>query len=494
MSQPLIRARKYESLDAQLEEQELRPLLHLTPRTGWLNDPNGFSWYQGQYHLFYQYYPYDTKWGPIHWGHAVSSDLISWKYLPTALAPDEEYDQDGCFSGSAVTTPDGTHFLMYTGFRIDYNDPYKRGYQTQNIAVGNGIDYMKFQDNPVIDPKNLPEGTDPYNFRDPKVWLSDDGALCSVIACANKKYGTQLLLFESTDSGVHWHQKSVLAENKDRIGIMWECPDFFFLDGKYVIIAGAMDMQEQGNVFHSGNNVFCMTGSYDLKSASFLEEKICTLDHGPDFYAGQTLQTPDGRRILIGWMQNPDTTDKRTVSFSYFGQMSIPRELTVRDGRILQKPVRELETYRKDPIVYQRVHISSETIQLDGVSGRVIDLMIRVQMDNCTDTYQMFRMQFAKNASFYSELVYYPDQERIHISRTHSGIRRAMISERDATVKFVDGLLNIRMILDRFSTEIFINNGETVFSMTLETEMSAKDITFQANGSLFLDVTKYRLD
>ena len=114
-SQTLREARKYEEASEKMIKKEERPDFHLSARTGWMNDPNGFSYYNGQYHMFYQYYPYETKWGPMHWGHAVSSDLLHWEYLPAALAPDDACDRDGCFSGSAVALPDGRHLLMYTG-------------------------------------------------------------------------------------------------------------------------------------------------------------------------------------------------------------------------------------------------------------------------------------------------------------------------------------------------------------------------------------------
>ena len=116
MVSPILqKARKYEETFEKNIKKEERPDFHLTPRIGWMNDPNGFSFYNGQYHLFYQYYPYGSHWGIMHWGHAVSSDLLHWNYLPAAMAPDEAYDKDGCFSGSAVTLPDGRHLLMYTG-------------------------------------------------------------------------------------------------------------------------------------------------------------------------------------------------------------------------------------------------------------------------------------------------------------------------------------------------------------------------------------------
>ena len=111
----LKKAREFEQEQLKRISPEERPCYHVTGGSGWINDPNGFSFYKDEYHLFYQYHPYEAKWGPMHWGHAVSDDLLHWEYLPAALAPDEAYDRDGCFSGSAITLPDGKHLLMYTG-------------------------------------------------------------------------------------------------------------------------------------------------------------------------------------------------------------------------------------------------------------------------------------------------------------------------------------------------------------------------------------------
>ena len=115
ISQTLREARKFEETVEKTIPGAERPDFHLSTRVGWMNDPNGFSFYNGKYHMFYQYHPYDSHWGPMHWGHAVSDDLLHWEYLPAALAPDEIYDRDGCFSGSAIVLPDGRHLLMYTG-------------------------------------------------------------------------------------------------------------------------------------------------------------------------------------------------------------------------------------------------------------------------------------------------------------------------------------------------------------------------------------------
>lgn len=141
-SQTLREARKYEETVEKSIAKEERPDFHLCSRVGWMNDPNGFCYYNGMYQLFYQYYPYESKWGPMHWGHAVSKDLLHWEYLPAALAPDEIYDRDGCFSGSALTLPDGRHLLVYTSvIKERQEDGVIRDIQTQSLAVGDGLDY-----------------------------------------------------------------------------------------------------------------------------------------------------------------------------------------------------------------------------------------------------------------------------------------------------------------------------------------------------------------
>ena len=156
-SQILRDARRYEEEKERKIAKEPRPDFHLSARVGWMNDPNGFSYYKGEYHMFYQYHPFSPYWGPMHWGHAVSEDLLHWKHLPAALAPDMDYDRDGCFSGSAVVMPDGRHLLMYTGVvKETQPDGSSREVQTQCIAVGDGLDYEKYAGNPVLDNKQLP--------------------------------------------------------------------------------------------------------------------------------------------------------------------------------------------------------------------------------------------------------------------------------------------------------------------------------------------------
>ncbi|MCI8658541.1 MAG: glycoside hydrolase family 32 protein, partial [Oscillospiraceae bacterium] len=148
-SEALQKARAFEAQYGPHIPSRERPAFHLTPTIGWMNDPNGFSLYKGEYHLFYQYHPYSNEWGPMHWGHVKSRDLIRWERLPAALAPDCGYDAAGCFSGGAVEMPDGRQMLMYTGVQRGRDaDGFIRDIQTQCIAIGDGVDYNKCELNP----------------------------------------------------------------------------------------------------------------------------------------------------------------------------------------------------------------------------------------------------------------------------------------------------------------------------------------------------------
>ena len=196
-SQTLREARKYEETVEKSIAKEERPDFHLCSRVGWMNDPNGFCYYNGMYHLFYQYYPYESKWGPMHWGHAVSEDMLHWQYLPAAMAPDETYDREGCFSGSAIALPDGRQLLMYTGVvRETREDGSVSERQRQCVATGDGVDYVKYAENPVLTEEDLPQGSSRVDFRDPKVWRGDDGNYYAVVGNRPADGSGQSALFQ----------------------------------------------------------------------------------------------------------------------------------------------------------------------------------------------------------------------------------------------------------------------------------------------------------
>ena len=289
MSQALRDARRYEEGVETYIKPEDRPGFHLSARVGWMNDPNGFSYYMGQYHMFYQYHPYDSHWGPMHWGHAVSTDLLHWEYLPAALAPDRIYDRDGCFSGNAITLPDGRHMLMYTGIINEIGEGGKtQEVQTQNLAFGDGLDYEKYEGNPVLTDADLPEGGSKYAFRDPKPWRVADGTYRALIANDREGHGGQMLLFRSEDA-IHWEFVKAFSENHYRLGRMWECPDFFRLDENDVLFVSPQDMLPEGFEYHNGNGTVCQIGTFDEKSGRFTPEYHQAIDYGIDFYALQSL-------------------------------------------------------------------------------------------------------------------------------------------------------------------------------------------------------------
>ncbi len=491
MSQALRDARRYEEAMERNIGQEDRPVFHLSTRVGWLNDPNGFSFYGGKYHLFYQYHPYDSHWGPMHWGHAVSTDLLHWDYLPAAMAPDMPYDRDGCYSGCAVETPDGRHMLMYTGVqRVPAENGQMRHLQTQNLAFGDGVDYQKYHKNPVIRTKDLPEGGSPYDFRDPKIIPAPGGGYWALIANDHPHGGGRILVYESEDL-VHWRYGFVLSENRGRLGRMWECPDFFELDGSHVILVSSQDMLPKGFEYHNGNGAFYLLGDYDAETKTFTERSDHSVDYGIDFYAPQTILTPDGRRVMIGWMQNWDTCNLHTNSKPWFGQMSIPRELFLRDGILYQRPIRELEALRHDEVVHERVELAGGEISLPGVSGRLVDL--EVEIEPVGESYNRFAVRFARNDEFYTSVSFRPHESVVKIDRKFSGSRRAIIHQRRALVEHVGGRIKLRLILDRYSAEIFVNDGRKVLSATLYTDPAADGIRFFADGAVRFSVRKFSL-
>lgn len=482
-SEILQRARTYESqMDQKIREEE-RPGFHLTPRVGWMNDPNGFCYYGGRYHLFYQYHPYSTHWGPMHWGHAVSRDLLHWSYLPAALAPDADCNREGCFSGCALTLPDGRQELIYTG--VSHG-----GIQAQCVAAGDGRDYEKAADNPILSERDLPPEVSPADFRDPKAWQEADGTYRLLCAAKSRDGGdTMFLLYESRDA-LHWHFVRTFLRNselREPIGRMFECPDFFLLDGQYVLLASSQDMEGSAR-YHSGNGSFCLLGDYDAAAGAFVPRADQSVDAGIDFYAEQTILSPDGRRIMIGWMQNWDTSGIQPEGCRWFGQMSIPRELSLRNGQLCQWPIRELEELRRDPVAYRNAALGREPVELPGIRGRRLDLEVDIAGAQGTVT-----LSLAADEKHHTDLIYRPQESLLTLDRSASGTRRAGADVCSTEVTGREGHLRLRIVLDRFSVEVFVNGGEKALSMTLLSKESADRIRFMTNAPAELAVTAWQL-
>lgn len=488
----LHKAREYELEHEKNIASEDRPDFHLSSRVGWMNDPNGFCFYKGNYHLFYQYHPYNAMWGPMHWGHAISKDLLHWDYMPVALAPDEFYDNFGCFSGTAMTADDGRMLLMYTSvITRTLENGEKKEYQQQSIAFGDGTDFAKYEANPVIATSQIPQGYSIVDFRDPKIWKGADGVYRVLIGARDEnEYGT-LLLYTSNDC-IHWNYKKVFARNDGRFGKMWECPDFFMLDGKGVIIVSPQDMLPQGFEYHNGNGTLCLIGSFDEATDEFVVESDQCVDYGIDFYAPESINTADGRRVMIGWMQNWDTSTGHDIRDPYFGQMSLPRELSIKNGRLYQNPIKELEEHRANQVTHSCT-INNEEVSFDDISGRTIELILEVEPVDKENLYDKFMISLAKNDDFHTDFYFRPRESVVKIDRKFSGSRRALVHQRRAEISNKEGVLKARFILDKNSIEIFLEDGRQVMTTTIQTDLEAKDITFSAVGQVKLKVEKYEL-
>ena len=487
MSELLNKARNYEKDNISKTPEEERPVFHFSVPVGWVNDPNGFSEYQGEHHLFFQYYPYATRWDSMHWGHAKSRDFVRWEYLPAALAPDEGYDSFGVFSGSAMEN-DGKQLLIYTGVeeRILENGE-KQVLQNQCIAVGDGRDYVKWESNPVITADLLPEGSSREDFRDPKIW-KEDGRYYVVAGSRNADGSGQIALFYSDDLK-NWMFGGILDRSENKLGRMWECPDFFQAGEKRVLMISPQEMYADGLEFHNGNNTAFIIGDYESEKMRFTRTGVQSVDYGLDFYAPQTMQAEDGRRILIAWMQSWDNP-MYPAEQGWSGMMTVPRELTMMDGRVCQNPVRELEQYRGNAVSYSDVRITEETT-LKGIEGRSVDLELNIK----GSAYDKFYIKVAANDKLYSEIIYDRVEGILTFDRMHSGSsRRDVISSRSMKVENANGVLKLRILIDKYSVEIFANGGKQVMTSLIYTPQTAAGISFASNGAADIDVTKYEIE
>lgn len=486
ITEKLREARAYEQVHRKEIPENQRPVFHMSAPVGWMNDPNGFSMFQGICHLFFQYHPYDTSWGPMHWGHYTTNDFIKWELKPCALAPDTDYDKDGCFSGSGVEW-DGKHLLMYTGVReSEEADGTHCVRQTQCIAVGDGENYTKCEKNPVITADLLPDGSSEIDFRDPKLWKDENG-FWSLIGSKDVDGSGQLALFFSKDTIV-WEFVKVLDYCRHEYGEMWECPDFFSLEQKQVLIISPQFMEADGKEFHSGNSTVYFIGEYEPGIHSWSRGKPHLMDFGLDFYAAQTMETEDGRRIMIAWLQNWDNRLKPD-SYAWSGMMTIPRELSIKDGRLIQYPVRELIGYRRNGVCYENYEIKhrQREIEVPGIKGRVVDLMIHLKKGEYTE----FSIAVAADRKHRTVLSYNREKGIVSVDRTLAGMKKDFITVRSMRVNERNGELKMRILIDRNSVELFVNEGEYAMSTLIYTPLDAQHIFWDTDGSVLVDIEKH---
>lgn len=480
-------------LEKRLKKKETtgrRPLFHFTPPIGWLNDPNGFSYHDGKIHLFYQHNPYGIDWDTMHWGHATSKDFIHWNNERIALAPDMPYDngnRGGCFSGSAFEHA-GEYWLMYTG--VGMKDG--RLIQAQCAARSlDGVRFEKVKENPLIgEGKGLPDSMRAEEFRDPKVW-EHNGALYMIAAAQNKKDDyANLLIYKSFDA-LNWKFLGIAYSNSEAsenlTGHMLECPDLFPLNGKDVIITCPIAMKGNRNE----NGCISLIGQFDYESGKFeMPEgrEAEEVDLGFDFYAPQTMVHPDGRRIIIGWMQCPSRPSIGSLlGFEYANAMTFPRELTVIDDKLHQWPVSEIEKCRRGKRKLEKV-LNDEKTVVPEFEGTAIDLELSFEPISGTGL-----TAFADSNGRGLNIVY--ENGKLIIDRSdlypNEQPETAKITAMPAPI--IDGKVKIRLLLDKISAEVFVADGRYVATMVVMANEDNRRVFLCAETQNKIVATKYEI-
>lgn len=475
-AQRIQEADKFVADKAAVMNRRFYPLFHLSAPSGWINDPNGFCHALGQYHMFYQHYPYDSKWGPMHWGHAVSDDLVTWHNVGIALAPGEEYDRDGCFSGSAIEH-EGKLYLLYTGhvFLEKFGDDTSIR-EVQCLAVSeDGLHFEKL--GPVIEPP-----ADFMHFRDPKVFKGEDGRFYCVVGGRTVSYDEgHILLFASSDLK-HWERlEDVLTcRDNDPHTFMYECPDLFPVPGKdgcYAVATSPMGLSACGTELNNPSITQWQTGTF-VQHQFRADSAFAEIDRGFDFYASQTCEAPDGRRILTAWqsmwkMPFPEAED------GWCASLIVPREVTCVGGKLIQQPVREFASLRQNACTLpsQQLENCSKVIKAGSSACEVLLQVQRGSAESC-------------GVSIGNSLTLFLDRQHGELTL----LRKDQVNFGQRCLKIdVNAPLKLRLLIDVNSVEAFINDGSEVMTACFYPHSGERDVQiFAMNGTAsFSDITMY---
>lgn len=459
-------------------EEALYPGFHLAPPSGWMNDPNGVIYYKGYYHVFYQHHPFSSQEGKlIYWGHARSKDLCTWEHLPIALAPSIEEDKDGCFSGCAVVNDKDELCLIYTAHR--WGGEWGDDSNVNEVqAIATSADGIHFNDKQVILTKPPEEGV--THFRDPRVWREGNEwvMIIGYRTDDHKGHGVgKVAIYKSPDL-YDWTFECTLAEDDidlppGKRSFMWECPDFFPLDGKHVLLMSPQGLEDEHNkrylnLFQNG----CIIGEY--KNGNFTPEtEFEELDFGHEFYAAQHIDGPDGRCVLIGWF-DMWANDKPSQKHGWAGMMTLPRDLRIEDGLVRMTPSPELKGLRQ-----QTAPVSIDTSVLKDKEERNLEINdgplqeIRLTVDMKATDAKRFGIEFHVDKASGAHTCFYVDRELKHIvlDREYTGNSPSQ-SAFERTCPLPEGEeLVLHFFLDRPSIEIFIGNekSEGLYSMSSRT-------------------------
>lgn len=458
---------------ADLYRETWRPQFHFTPAKNWINDPNGMVYYDGEFHLFYQYNPFGDKWGHMSWGHAVSRDLLHWKHLPVAL---REENDVMIFSGSAVVDEKNT-----SGFGKDRKPPLvaiytghytKKPLQNQHLAYSNdrGRTWTKFTGNPVLD-------ISAQDFRDPKViWHEPTKQWVMAAAWPLQRK----IRFYASPNLKKWTHLSDFGPAGSIAGI-WECPDLFPLrvDGKtkwvlLVNVNSGAPVGGSGCQYFVGDfdgTTFTPDPSYPKRRAGQKSDPALWLDHGPDFYAAVTwsdVPPRDGRRLALGWMSNWQYANDAPTS-PWRGAMTTPRQLLLRDSaeglRLVQKPVTELQHLRGPLHRFKggTVEASNAWIKRSGLSSGPMEM----RLEFAPTVKSVAGVKLFKGEKEETRIALDREGGRISIDRKRSGnvaFHANFPSVSSAPIPKTDGRIELQIYVDTCSVEVFVNGGEKVLT------------------------------
>ncbi len=447
-----------------------RPAYHFLPPANWMNDPNGLIQWQGEYHLFYQHNPNSALHADMHWGHAVSPDLIHWKHLPLALAPTPGgWDEGGCWSGCAVDH-DGVPTLFYTGVRGD-----RGAVQTQGIATSadNLLTWEKYPDNPVI-ARIPPEARQNRDFRDPFVWQEGD-TWYMLLASRMDGIGGTLFLYRSSDL-YHWeYMHPFLTGRMEQNGRTWECPNFFPLGDKWVLILSAhIDYNRVATVFY-------FVGEY--KDHRFIPEIEGIYDYGVA-YAPLTMQDEQGRRLLWAWLREGRPVEAQAAA-GWSGVQAIPRVLSLLpDQRLGMEPAPELEGLRGAHQGYADIDLAGLNAPLTLTpEGRALDIV--AEFDPGTTGRFGLNVLVSPDGAEQTQIVYDAPTQRLIIDRAGSSL--------DPTAdEYVHAAphplqpgepLALRILVDGSVIEVIANQRTSVTSRVYPTRLESTGVQLFAEQS-----------
>ena len=457
-----------------------KPIYHIHPEFGLLNDPNGLAYFNGYYHLFHQRYPYGTTHGMKHWAHLKSKNLVEWTREEVALIPTEDYEAHGAYSGTSIEI-DNKLYLYYTG-NIKLDKMNRSSNQCLAIMDGDG-NIQKHPSNALIE--GVPQGYTGH-VRDPKVFKKNDQYY--MILGAQRLDETGTFIVYQSPNGIEWKLlgELILKNFNQEFGYMWECPDYAQIDGKDLLVFSPQGIEPQGEKYKNLFNVTYVIGKLDIENLTFEVESFDEFERGFDFYATQMFKGKEEQTLLLAWAGLGEF-EYPTDEFGWAHCLTFPREITIKDNKVIQFPAKELELLRLDGM--------SESGECQGFA----------LLPNETNTYELNVTLKPNDANTFGLNLAVSEEERLilefnqkeqTVTLDRSELKHQFVEEfgtyRQADLN-IGEVLEIKVLMDNSIAEIFINNGEVAFTTRLFPLKTSTNIEIFSDGSMMYNYEKYLL-